>query len=511
MPIIRYYSRRDCFTVEKIDQAINEEERRRILSDYLLSKNLSLKLNTDPGFLQHVTNQVRNLGWARQHRRELAYLIMLDVLSTKQTSVRESEYEEGLDELTSRTRQSIRHEYYPEIFFRPPARLFVRKVDKRIHSYKTVFTDAPEFDEETLMKAATLGYMADQPILPHLKSIDKMMEWHTGLRLVNPHELEDIRVFGDELIDAIDRVNKKSTGLDSERLSLVEEIRGRTRIVEELKITLDSAIQHYWFTKKTEKQRREMLRHHFELQYSHDDAKKAVEENMAYFEDPPMVCDYFSRGAQSFMTIGRFDVAVWLYEECSQRKEVDDIDRGLALHNKASVYLSWEKPVKYLHALEDELDFWKGVKREIDVGITHAYIAEAHALLGSKTKSDLHFGEAFMILNGLKSSNFNYMKAWYYVADCAERVNRIDLEVKALSRSLEASPEHDPQWTSYLNQRLEDALHGRKTSKSMSLPGKPARPPEYLYQKIADAYHPVSPSKHISELYEKLEKTGKNV
>lgn len=510
MPILRYHTRRDCIVVEKIDQSKNKEDTKRILKEYALDKTFIMKLNTEPGFFQYVLKEVGKLDLVRTHRRELAYLVMLDVLNPETTSVRESELEIDEDELTSRTRRSIRNEYYPELFFRPPIGLFTRKVDERIQPYKTIFTEDPEFDQNTLEKAAFLGSIHDAAVHPYLETIEKIMEVHASLRLVNPYEITDLRAFGDELNVAIDRVQKKIKTFDPERRSLVEDIRERTRIVEELKLTLDSAIHFYWFNRKTEKQKEEILKHRFELGYTREDAKKAVEENMAYFEDPPMVCDYISRGANSFMFLKRYDIAVWLYEECSIRKEIDDIDRGLALHNKAAVYLNWGKPKKYLQSLEEELDFWRNAKRQIDVGITYGYIAEAHYLLGSKSKGDSDFKEAFRVLEEIESSCFEYMKAWYYLADCAERVNRIDLEVKALRHSLEKSSDFDPEWALYLNQRLEDALQGYRTSVSMLRTGKPRRPYEYPYEKIGDSYHPISPSVQLKELYEKWKKENPN-
>lgn len=496
--------------VENIDSSLNKNEKKRVLTEYSQEKFFTLKLNTEPGFFQYVLREIGKQDLARTHRRELAYLVMLDVLNPKTTSVKESELETEEDELTSRTRRSIRNEYYPEIFFRPPIGLFTRKVDERVQPYKTVFTQDPEFDQETLEKAAFIGSIHDAAMYPHYKTIQKIMEIHTGLRLVNPNEITDLKAFGDELNDAIDRVQKKIKTLDAERRSLVEDIRDRTRIVEELKFTLDSAIRFYWFNKKTEAQKEAILKHRFKLQFSREDAKKAVEENMAYFEDPPMVCDYISRGANSFMYFNRFDIALWLYEECSIRNEIDDIDRGLALHNKAAVYLNWGKPGKYLQGLKEVLNFWKNAKRQIDVGITYGHIAEAHYLLGSKSKGDLDFEEAFRVLEEIDSSSFEYMKAWYYLADCAERVDRIDLEVKALCHSLEKSSDFDPEWTVYLNQRLEDAIKGCKTSVSMLKVGKPPRPKEYRYEKIGDSYHPISPSAHLEKLYEKWKKENPN-
>ena len=90
--------------------------------DFFLYKNFLWSMDINPHFYRFITKETKNIEWMKNHRRELAYLLLLDILSEDIPTIKKAnlEFQEDYrEEDRTRQRRLLRNEYYPELFLNP--------------------------------------------------------------------------------------------------------------------------------------------------------------------------------------------------------------------------------------------------------------------------------------------------------------------------------------------------------------------------------------------------------
>lgn len=88
--------------------------------DYRLYKNFIRNYDYNPHFYRFLLKETKNITWIKNHRSELSYLLLLDILSETTSTIYDAnqEYDEDKkDKDRTRQRRLLRNEYYPELAF----------------------------------------------------------------------------------------------------------------------------------------------------------------------------------------------------------------------------------------------------------------------------------------------------------------------------------------------------------------------------------------------------------
>lgn len=307
------------FLVALLDPYLPRYEK-NLEQEFFLYKNFLLNMNLNPNFYRYVVKETKNLKWMKNHRKELAYLLLLDILSANTPTIKTAnvEYDEDYrEEDRTRQRRLLRNEYYPELFFKPAEYLEIRR-DEREKHYSTVVTENMlDFGEEYMSTVPFMWTLNQQFTnnLPLQKELDHWDYLNTCIRIVSADEIRDLIKFGDELNEALDRVLLRVKELDGDRKFIVDEIRERTDLVEQFRAILNTAIYVRWFNKKTMSQREKLLEKKRRLLYSESEAQKIVPLLLEYYQDPELVIAYIYFGEQAFKVLKKPKYANLLNQE----------------------------------------------------------------------------------------------------------------------------------------------------------------------------------------------------
>jgi len=306
--------------IEPAIPRINEKKRR----DFFLYKRFFWGMDLNPHFYRYVVKETKNIGWIKHHRSELAYLLLLDILSEQAPTIQDANKEfreDHKDEDRTRQRRLLRNEYYPELFFQP-SMIIERSRDERVGNYSTLLTEGLNFGEE-YMWAFQLMMALNQEFSNNLPS-QRENEWwdyhHACIKLVSADEIRDIIDFGYELNEVLDRVLLRVTRLDGDRKLIVEEIKKKTDIIEQFRSLLNMAVYVRWFNLKTPNARQKLLEKRRRLMYKESEAQKIVSLLLEYCKDPELVSAYLYFGERAFTALGKPKYAILLKKE---RKKLD--------------------------------------------------------------------------------------------------------------------------------------------------------------------------------------------
>lgn len=291
--------------IEPAIPRINEKKR----EDFFLYKRFFWGMDLNPNFYRYIVNKTKNIRWIKNHRSELAYLLLLDILSEKAPTIQDANIEfreDHKDEDRTRQRRLLRNEYYPELFFKPT--LFIeRNRDERVGNYSTLLTEGLNFGEEHIWSFQLMMALNQQfsNNLPPQRANEWWDYHHACIKLVSAEEVRDIIAFGYELNEVLDRVLLRVSGLDGDRKLIVEEIRRKTDLVEQFRSLLNIAVYVRWFNIKTPKARQKLLEKRRRLKYTESEAQKIVPLLMEYCKDPELVSAYIYFGARAFTALGK--------------------------------------------------------------------------------------------------------------------------------------------------------------------------------------------------------------
>jgi len=301
--------------IEPAIPRINEKKR----EEFFLYKNFFLGMDLNPNFYRYIVNKTKNIRWIKNHRSELAYLLLLDILSEKAPTILEANIEfreDYKDEDRTRQRRLLRNEYYPELFFKP-ALLIERNGDERVGNYSTLITEELKFGEEHLWSFQLMMALNQQFLnnLPPQRDDEWWDYHHACIKLVSADEVRDILDFGYELNEVLDRVLLRVSGLMGDRKLIVEEIRRKTDIIEQFRSLLNIAVYVRWFNLKTLNARRKLIEKKRRLKYTESEAQQIVPLLMEYCNDPELASAYIYFGARAFTALGKPKYAELLKNE----------------------------------------------------------------------------------------------------------------------------------------------------------------------------------------------------
>ena len=290
-----------------------------IQRDFFLYKRFIWGMDLNPNFYRYIVKQTKDLEWVKNHRSELAYLLLFDILSEQAPTIQGANIELKQDyqnEDRTRQRRLLRNEYYPELFFEP-TKYFERGGDERVGNYSTLFTENLNFGEE-YMEAFQLTMALNQQVSTHLPS-QKENEWwehqQAYIKMVSAEEVRDIINFGTELNEILDRVQLRISWWGGDRKLIVDEIRRKTDIIEEFRALLNMAVYLRWFNRKTPEARQRLLEKKRRLSYTKSEAQEIAPLLMEYCDDPELVSAYLYFGAKAFSAIGKPQYAELLMNE----------------------------------------------------------------------------------------------------------------------------------------------------------------------------------------------------
>lgn len=318
--------------IEPAIPRINEKKR----EDFFLYKRFLWGMDLNPNFYRYIVNKTKNIRWMKNHRSELAYLLLLDILSEKVPTIQEANTEfreDHKDEDRTRQRRLLRNEYYPELFFKPT--LFIeRNGDERVGNYSTLITEGLNFGEEHIW-SFQLMMALNQQFSNNLPS-QRENEWwdynHACIKLVSTDEVRDILDFGEELNEILNRVLLRVSWLDGDRKLIVEEIRRKTDLIEQYRSLLNMAVYLRWFNRKTPKARQSLLEKKRRLSYTESEAQEIMPLLMEYCKDQELVSAYLYFGARAFTALGKPQYAELLMNERGKlkqnAKDIHERDRG---------------------------------------------------------------------------------------------------------------------------------------------------------------------------------------
>lgn len=489
--------RHALYTTQKLKDS-KKEKRKSVLTCFTDESQFLLRRTTDPGFYRFVKKEEINRGelfWSQI--KELGYLILLDLLHPENatpTQAAKKPKNSSISWVTDRQLRRIRNDY-PEIFFTPSRETKKKIKDKRFSRYSTVFSDMSNIKESDKKDVMNILLAQDAARLPYNWIIGEVRAYHANLRMVDPDDIAGLQRFWEYQKKSL-RVITSNFGRVSQESWLIPHIEKGSLVLEHLYQLIEDAIALRWYrTIKSKDKKARLLHEQYLLKYSKEDAVIAVKQNLQWFQDPVKVVDYIFRGAVAYTQIGKYDAALFLYEECLKQISLEKEDEGLCYHNLAIIYRMKQKPRKYLIWLNKALTTFKELENLYNIGITWSFIAEAYYLLNKTQKSNDAINQSKKVLSCLELSSIQKAEAYLHMADFAYRMKNRALEREAIVLALAASSEiDDPQYILYFNQRLIDLDIGKDTLNAEKEPGKVNRPPLFKWHKEgSEVFIPISP------------------
>jgi len=481
------------------DEAKKDAE--RVSNESMFIKKVELY----PGFYQKVKKEMENVDWTQNHIDELTYLILLDALHPDKSTMKNAEvtfkdFRDDIDErMTTRQRRTLIREYYPEVFFTPPESMAPDLKDKRVSPFKSIFQDLPPMDEKEVKMAEEMISFEDFVVKQKITNRNKRLKLNAGLRMVQPEDMISLRKFWKSAKKSLNAIKEKHGEPNEDKYNMQSIIKNRTRELEVFYKFVWNAVAMRWFRKKKKNVQKRLFSKKYPVTYTKEDAVRAVEENLSWFEDPVQVFDLINRGAKAYIEIEKPQIALYLYQEAlNQIKSLDDFFQGICRLNLSSCYKFMEKPKKALLELDNALDIWKEIDDQYYLGIGLAYKGEIYQIENQIDEADKAFEKSMDILDSIDIDNEKMARGYLDIADCGARINNQDLEKTALRSAIE---ELDPSQNTdelflYLNQRLLDVESGKDSMKAEQEPGKLKHPGEFpWYKPTPDSFVPIHPER----------------
>jgi tetratricopeptide (TPR) repeat protein len=494
--------RHALYTARKLKEVSTSEQKKAEAQKFAFEENFLFRFSHDYFFYRAVRKKEMRKKWYWNQIREIGYLILLDLLHPENAFPTKAEKKTGklasrFDNLSSdwlgdRQLRRIRKNYR-EVFF-TPRNSRQNKKDQRLTRYSTIFNHMPLENDEEWPIALQLLAAQDLVRSSLIEVIGKARETVAGLRMVDPDDIVGLEKFWEMEKRSLEIITA-NFHQSTDHKWLIPMIRKRANIVEVMYQFIDKAVALRWFrmTKSDEKRER-LLGEKHPLQYSKEDAKRAVELTFRWFEDQAKATDIAFRGANAYGYLGKFKIERSLYEECL-KQPLELIDRGLCCHNIAFTYGEEKKPRKYLGWLKKALATFEEAGSQFDTGITWAYIAEAYYMLGKLQKFKSAKNTSERILSGSNLIDLQLSQAYLFVADCAMRIRDRVWEKEAVILGLHAASKLDDLYAAtYLSQRLGDLDAGKWTFEAEQEDGKLKRPPIFRWHRDSVSFTAITAS-----------------
>jgi tetratricopeptide (TPR) repeat protein len=479
----------------------NLEQKKTEARKFARDESFLFRFSHDYFFYRAVRKKEMRKKWYWNQIREIGYLILLDLLHPENAFPTKSEKKPKKpantsnslpsDWLKDRQLRRIRKNY-PEVFFTPLDSKQNRS-DQRLIRYSTIFNDMPLENDEDWPTALQLLAAQDIARSPWIGQIEKVRETVAGLRMVDPDDIDGLEKFWAMERRSLEIITANFLQ-STDHKWLVPLTKKRTNIVEYIYQFIDKAVALRWFrTIKSEEKKERLFRQRYPIQYSREDARRAVESTFRWFEDPAKATDLVFRGACAYGYLGKFEIERSLYKECL-RQRLELKDKGLCCHNIAFTYRMMGKPRKYLGWLEKALAVFQEIGSQFDIGITWAYIAEAYYMKSNWQKYENAKSMSKSLLSTLNLTDLQLAQAYLCVADCAMRIGDRAWEREAtVSGFLAASELDDLYAATYFSQRLGDLDAGKRTFEAEQEVGKLKPPPIFRWYRDSIQFAAITP------------------
>ena len=464
-----YSFRHRAFLIKRLG-SMDPKNRKEVIEEFARELAFVKRVDLNPAFHRFVQRELENHN---KEIKELAFLIMLDILRKDPPTPKEAEKKGG--HYVSRHRRRFIRDIYPEIFFPyPNVKKKRMKLDKRMKPFRCIFSH--EFDprkDHNSKEAIMLMAIEELASERYQEKFQPIMEIHANLRAVDPEEIQCLYLFWEYLESLV----KKDGFIDpsSENKWIEDQILNRGKAVEILHYIITLAVALRWFRSKKSKQQEILLSHNYRLSYNKDDAFKAVHWSYKWYQDSGLVFDQIRKGAYGYNAIGKPNVEGFLFEECLEQLELDKEVEALCHHNIADSYRNLNKPRKMLIELKKTLQIFEEMKSAFDIGITWSYLGEAYSLLDDEKRSEKAFSKARKILKDNNIEPLKSAEGFLEMADCGQRLGDTDLERIGLESGIDVlmgeSGIIENDYFSYLNQRLLHLNMGMSTFKAEQKPG----------------------------------------
>ncbi len=477
--------RHALYTAHKINSLRSKEERRKEIEKFARDESFLFNFTHDYFFYRLVKkNAITKEGYWGQVK-EISYLILLDLLHPEKATPTESWKKpkhsastgNSPEWLGERQLRRIREDY-PEMFYTPHD-CRQNKKDQRQTRYLTVFSDFPlEKDEfwSTAKEMLVAQDMARAQIID-IGDLMKVRQVMSGLRMVDPEDLIGLESFWQiqkKCLEILTAKYQQST--HNKWLPIV--LKERTNLLEHMYQFIDQAVALHWYRKiKSEPKKELLLKEKRPWVYTEEDARKAVELTFKWFENSATATDLISKGAETYVHLGMFNVSLWLYGECLKQPLLQVSEKGFCYFRIACVYSQTKEWEKCFDSLMKSLAVYEEQGNKCKMGVTWGYIAEANHMINNLQKYEEAKKEAMSILKMANTSDESSTEAYLDIADIAQRTKDGKWEEEALSLSFDsASKLEDPKKEMYIVQRLGDIIAGKDTSIAEQEPNKLHRP-----------------------------------
>ena len=482
-------------------KTLEPEEQEKLKSAFGHEVIFKILTNCFPGFLRYVRTQVRKLKWYQTQIKELAYLITLDLLYGRKSSLKKAKEAPKLnikkasleyERVTERTRRRFFHNY-PELLSKPLRDVMHDLDDKREQPFNSIYT-APSTGQIDPAFLASIPFPLGKHDLKLMFLQEKMMPLHTMYRMVEPYDTEEVIEFHKYLQKILPEIITQYGPPLPENQWIKKSLEEGT-LVEDLYQTIMRSVLRRWFRKKRPSTRENLLHEKHPLRYTRKDAENAVKWTKEWIQNPTRVFDIIIRGVKGLNVFKKPEAGVWLYQECLKQLELESEDLGLCYHNLAIQYRDTNRLRKYKINLLKAMKVWEDIESQYDIAVTWAFLAHAYFLEGDISRVEQAKEKAMSILGGMSDNNYRLSWGYIHLADCARWINDVEWEIRSLSKGFEyASNYENDSFFDYYNGRLI-AINRGEDPLQLEFMGLLRRPTMTPWQRIGTIFSPILPNK----------------
>lgn len=451
---------RYCAYVVRKRKHMNHDERSTDSWTFAEDMAFPLRMTINPGFYRFIVKRLHNVGWIKEHKKELAKLLLVDLLQPvatlkKAINVSDKSY-------TYRHRRRIIKEY-PELFFTPPEGSITELDDNRASPFNSIFTVDYFFDEEEKIEARKLVKMMHVTQLPYEAEYKYKEILIQGIRSVEPLEIEEYIEFWQFLIITLNNIIK-AFKICKDKDWIIKDIQDGKEIVFLLYQLVTDSVAFKWFRQRSRRERKLLLMKNRPLRYSKEEARQGIN---AILRLPISIDESFNRvvsGAKAYLSYNKSGASLLLLKEWRNQINWNSVElktRGVFHDNLAGNYRDMGKPKKAFAEYKKAQKIWANLEEPYHRLLSTAYMAEAIYYFGDETLGVDTMNKVFDSSPDPLIDDNRLAALFINISFAAKRVNNLHWERRALEQCLDPLSRIDSHnWFIYVNKRLIDISNG---------------------------------------------------